>query len=119
MSPEYRQYINSDRWADRSEWIRRCTLNRDGLIPLLKAHHTDHITYRNMGHELFLRDCVPLHSVTHWFITQLRKILRWAIGRKLANSVVAWPMRVICFAWLPVIYTAYTASRFLRYFEGR
>jgi hypothetical protein len=112
LSPEYRQYINSDKWRNRSRFIRRCTLDRDSLIPLLKAHHTDHLTYRNMGGELFLRDCVPLNRNVHGFITALRKFLRWTIGRKLANFIVAWVMRIICILWLPVIYLAYIASRF-------
>jgi hypothetical protein len=113
LSPEYREYILSEGWRKRSLLIRHCTLNRDALMPLLKANHADHLTYRNMESELFLRDCVPLNFATHWVVTQLRKILRWAIGRNLANTIVAWVMRIICVAWLPVIYLAYIASRFL------
>jgi hypothetical protein len=62
LSPQYRNYINSDQW--RKGWRRGLTmqllLGRDAICPLLKAHHADHLHYKNLTRELPLRDLVPL-----------------------------------------------------------
>lgn len=99
LSPEYRRYINSKEWRSKRPAIMALMFGQDTICPIFKAHDCDHLTYRNLGHELPLRDCVPLHRVTHrQIITPLRAILRKLLGRKLGNAVVAWFLRG-CVLW--------------------
>jgi hypothetical protein len=50
------------------------TLHRDCIIPLLRATDVDHLSYVNLGHELPLRDVVPLNRHTHIVVGALRKM---------------------------------------------
>jgi hypothetical protein len=109
LSDEYREYIQSEAWRNRAKLkILPCTGSRCGLIPLLRATQCDHLTYRNMGSEMFLRDCIPLNKYTHSVVTVLRDIARCVCGRRRGNQIVAWAMRLVCIFWLPFILFFYT-----------
>jgi hypothetical protein len=99
LSPEYRQYINSKSWRSKRPFIMALTLGRDSILPIFPAHDCDHLTYKNLGRELPLRDCVPLHRFTHRnVITPARSVLRKILGRSLGNFVAAWFLRG-CVIW--------------------
>jgi hypothetical protein len=102
LSPQYRNYINSDQW--RKGWRRGLTmqllLGRDAICPLLKAHHADHLHYKNLTCELPLRDLVPLNKTIHLrIITPLRSFLRAILGRSLGNALLAWILRAFVIGW--------------------
>jgi hypothetical protein len=102
LSPQYRNYINSDQW--RKGWRRGLTmqllLGRDAICPLLKAHHADHLHYKNLTRELPLRDLVPLNKTIHLrIITPLRSFLRAILGRSLGNALLAWILRAFVIGW--------------------
>lgn len=101
LSPEYREYIRSDRW--RKGWRRKSTMylvcGLDTIFPFLPAHHADHITYTNLTKELPLRDLVPLNKTVHLrMVTPTRDRLRKIFGRKLGNALMAWFLRG-CVLW--------------------
>jgi hypothetical protein len=99
LSPQYQKYIKSDSWRSRRPFIMALMLGRDTILPILPAHDCDHITYKNLGYELPLRDCVPLNKITHrWIITPLRSLLRFILGRSRGNFVMAWFLRG-CVIW--------------------
>jgi hypothetical protein len=101
LSPQYRAYIQSDRW--RKGWRRQATLamllGQDCICPLLPATQADHLTYRNLEHELPLRDLVPLNRHTHQLVTMLRDVLRAVLGRKTGNFLMAWFLRGCVLFW--------------------
>jgi hypothetical protein len=102
LSPKYRNYINSDQW--RKGWRRGLTMRllfgRDAICPLLKAHHADHLHYKNLTHELPLRDLVPLNKTMHLrIVTPLRSCLRFILGRSLGNALLAWILRAFVLGW--------------------
>jgi hypothetical protein len=69
-------------------------------LPLLKAHHADHLHYKNLTHELPLRDLVPLNKTMHLrIVTPLRSLLRFILGRGLGNALLAWIFRAFVLGW--------------------
>ncbi len=67
------------------------TLGRCTVIPALKAHHNDHLTYRNLGHELPLRDVVPLNRYVHVAVTFLRaRGLKTPVNALLRTAYCTW-----------------------------
>lgn len=67
------------------------SLGRDCVLPLLPAHHADHLHYRNLGHELPIRDIVPLHRKVHDVVGKIRKTpLRPLLTLYLRLSYLAW-----------------------------
>lgn len=65
FSPEYVNYKNSAEWRALSLRIKGYTGWRCSLKPWHRATDSHHLTYRNMGHELFVRDCIPLCRNCH------------------------------------------------------
>lgn len=116
----YHSYIHSQKWHRRADWINSLFFNQCivtssalmaipvyllGLKPLAialgllfawtlgKASHTHHLTYRNMGHELPVRDCVPLSKAAHWII---HLYPFWKVLRVPVNGI----LRVLALMWL-------------------
>jgi hypothetical protein len=52
-------------------------MGRDALFPWLPAHHAEHLTYKNLGHEWPIRDIVPLNRDVHKFLTWLKDLISW------------------------------------------
>ena len=103
FSPLYIEHVvnRSPSWVARSQFCIFLLCGRDCLFPLLPATHADHITYRNLGYELPMRDIVPLNRNTHQFITWLRALLKGWFGRQ-GQSVLAWIMRSSYAFWLSI-----------------
>mgnify|MGYP001791186419 CR=1 FL=1 len=78
-SPKYLNYIQSKKWREKSNKCLVSTKKHCVLFPWLKARHSHHLTYRNLGDEKLIRDIVPLsktaHSIIHWYIL-------WGNGRR-------------------------------------
>lgn len=100
FSAKYRRLIleRSPRWI----WRRRIALvfwlGRDALLPLLPAHHVDHLHYRNLGKfmgELPLLDVIPLHRKTHRLVTELRQKVNRALINLLCRALAAFWLVVI------------------------
>ena len=71
-SSEYTKYIQGQEWKKTSNFVIWLTGGYCVLHPWKKASHTHHMTYKNMKHELPIRDCVPLSKNAHAFIHQDR-----------------------------------------------
>lgn len=101
LSPQYRNYIRSDRWLKgwRRQLTLRLLLGGCVLLPFLRATQADHLTYKNLEHELPIRDLVPVHPASHAVIGLIRDIARAVLGRKLGNAIVAWWLRFMLLAW--------------------
>lgn len=61
----YKSYIISPEWRVKSKACIMKTKNRCVLLPFMLARHTHHLTYKNLGKEMFIRDIVPLSKVAH------------------------------------------------------
>lgn len=107
---KYHQYIQSKQWRSKCKFIKSVTCGRDAIFPFLKASHVHHLTYRNLEHELFLRDVIPLHPITHSLIhgicrlgvrrhdiIPIRTALNWLILRPLA---CLWLLPILALAVL-------------------
>lgn len=101
LSPQYRNYIRSDRW--RKGWRRGLSLKLlfGGcvLCPFLTATQADHLTYRNLEHELPFRDLVPVNKHSHALIGVIRDVARATLGRRMGNAIVAWWLRLMVLGW--------------------
>jgi hypothetical protein len=95
-SPDYHRYINSRDWKEslRRKIALHLLFGQDVVLPVLKAHDVEHLSYRRIdfkrckGYEIPVLDLLPLNRVTHrQIITPLKKILRSCFGRKLGNAV--------------------------------
>ena len=62
---QYLYYINSTEWKQKSRNIQKMTKNRCIVFPWLRSNHTHHLTYRNLKHEIAIRDCVPVSKFAH------------------------------------------------------
>ncbi|MBE9178715.1 hypothetical protein IQ268_09095 [Oculatella sp. LEGE 06141] len=96
FSPAYREHVEgrSPSWMFR-RWLCFVLLfGRDCVCPLLPAHHAEHLTYRNLGHELPMRDIVPLNRVTHAILTWLKDVF------PAFRPVNAWMLRSCYGFWL-------------------
>lgn len=62
---QYQYYINSPEWKQKSKRIQKMTKNRCVVFPWLRSNHTHHLTYRNLKHEIAIRDCVPVSRFAH------------------------------------------------------
>lgn len=61
----YHAYLASPEWHRKASKIQRIMFKRCAVLPFLKSSDTHHMTYRNLEHEMFLRDCVPLSKFIH------------------------------------------------------
>lgn len=94
-SPKYSHYIRSHQWRAKSKRAIARTKGRCCLFPWQKANHTHHLTYRNLGKELLIRDVVPLSKVAHK-IVHCRLLWRSPL-RKLVNYWLRLICIVLCF----------------------
>lgn len=112
LSPEYQRYISSPGWKQSRR--RNIALNllfgRDVILPLLKAHDIEHLSYRRVnfnqckGYEIPFLDLLPLNRFTHReVITPVKDLLRSVVGRKLGNAIVANFLRGCLLFWYAVI----------------
>jgi hypothetical protein len=65
FSPEYREYMQSFVWHEKSNKCKNATKRICVLFPWLKANHSHHLTYKNFKKEVIVRDIVPLSKVAH------------------------------------------------------
>lgn len=106
FSPKYTQRRNSKEWRKYGKAQHALWLGRDALIPLLKAHDIEHLTYANLGREWFIRDTIPLNRVHHRrFVTPLRALTKGGKRRVTqAQRLMAWTMRIWAILMLPIIW---------------
>ena len=57
--------MDSAEWHRKSRFFRNVLQNRDCVFPFLRSQDAHHMTYRNLKHEAFLRDAVPLNKTFH------------------------------------------------------
>lgn len=67
-SNEYRAYINSEKWREKSKSCLAETGKVCCFFPFLTARHSHHMTYTNLKHEIPIRDIVPVSKFAHWII---------------------------------------------------
>lgn len=115
VSPQYTTYIQSSDW--KGSLRRKIALNllfgRDPIIPLLKAHDVEHLSYKRVdfqnctGHEIPFLDLMPLNCFVHrQIITPLKDFLRQLLGRKWGNAIVAHFLRACLLFWYGVLLLA-------------
>ncbi|WP_088889815.1 hypothetical protein [Leptolyngbya ohadii] len=111
VSPQYTAYIQSNGW--KGSFRRKIALNllfgRDPIIPLLKAHDVEHLSYRRIdfencvGYEIPFLDLMPLNRFMHrQVVTPLKDVLRKRLGRRLGNAIVAYSLRFCLLFWYGV-----------------
>lgn len=95
FSPKYREHVSrrSKGWQRHCRLCKALFLGRDALLPILPAHHVDHLHYGNLGAEIPFLDTLPLHRLTHSIVTFLRRIF----GRFLVN--LAMRAVVLFYIW--------------------
>ncbi len=108
MSNEYYEYLNSAEWHRKSRFFQGVMQNRDCVFPFLKTQDAHHMTYRNLKHEVFLRDVVPLNKTFHLKI--LHPFMRlWHRKHDLpflrfwVNWLLLRPSCAFWFVWLTAI----------------
>lgn len=67
-SKEYQTYIISQKWRSKSSKCQAMTGKRCVLFPWLRSRHAHHLTYKNLEHEIPVRDIVPLSKAAHWIV---------------------------------------------------
>ncbi len=112
VSPQYVAYINSKGWKQslRRQIALNLLFGRDPIIPLLKAHDVEHLSYKRVdfpncrGHEIPFLDLMPLNRFMHrQAITPLKDFLRRSLGRKWGNAIVAHLLRACLLFWYAVL----------------
>jgi hypothetical protein len=118
-SPQYHRYINSKDWKEslRRKIALHLLFGQDVILPVLKAHDVEHLSYRRIdfkrckGYEIPFLDLLPMNCVTHrQIITPLKKMLRSfgasrsesCFGRKLGNAIVAYFLRGCLLFWYAI-----------------
>ncbi|WP_088894956.1 hypothetical protein [Leptolyngbya ohadii] len=112
VSPQYVAYIQSSGW--KVSLRRKIALNllfgRDPIIPLLKAHDVEHLSYRRIdfescvGYEIPFLDLMPLNRFMHrQVVTPVKDVLRKRLGRRLGNAIVAYSLRFCLLFWYGVL----------------
>jgi hypothetical protein len=83
---------------------------RDLIIPLLKAHDVEHLSYKRVdfqnctGHEIPFLDLMLLNRFIHrQAITPLKDFLRQLLRRKWGNAIVAHFLRACLLFWYGVL----------------
>ena len=105
MSNELIKHMNSDAWRRRSRFFRNVMLNRDCVFPFLKSQDAHHMTYRNLKHEIFLRDVVPLNKKFHLGVLHpfMRLYHRKHDIRQLSFLVNWLVLRPSCLFWFLIL----------------
>lgn len=96
FSAKYRNYIVKRHWTwvFRSKLCKVLLLGRCCICPLLPGGDAAHLTYKNIEHELPLRDIVPMNRFFHRiFDSQLLKPFR---------PVLNWLVRGLYLFWIGV-----------------
>jgi hypothetical protein len=111
VSPQYVAYIRSSGWKGslRRKIALHLLFGRDPIIPLLKAHDVEHLSYKRIdfencvGYEIPFLDLMPLNRLMHrQVITPLKDVLRKRLGRRLGNAIVAYSLRFCLLFWYGV-----------------
>ncbi len=97
FSNKYEKHVQQKSWRWRlARWMTFTPLlGRDCLIPLLPATDCHHLHYRNLGHELPIRDLVPLNRFTHQIVEDLKMIV--------PQAVLAWGLRLAYLFWVGLL----------------
>lgn len=96
-SQKYYQYINSPKWKEKSKSCQQLTNNHCVVFFWLKSKNTHHLTYKNLGNEIPVRDLVPLSLIAHWFV---HLAIFWKTPlRKLTNIFLRLLMIIWVFFW--------------------
>lgn len=92
LSTTYREYMGSAGWRRRRRTCLAFTFDRDCVFPWWPATDVDHLYYKNLGHEIPIRDIVPLNHRTHCAVTLLRR----RFGRRSVNAL----LQLACGMWM-------------------
>jgi hypothetical protein len=105
MSNYYQQYIHSNEWYKKTKKIKKAMLNRCVMFPLFKSSHVHHLTYKRLGREHLIIDCIPLSKFAHWIIhiklfwkTPLRKLFNLYLRLIcLIEYIIFIPIRILLY----------------------
>lgn len=95
----YHFYINSAQWKAKSRNCQKLSGNWCILFPWLRSRDCHHMTYRNMGGEIPVRDTVPLSKTAHWLV---HLPVLWRIGNKVSpvRVLVNYVLRSLFLFWI-------------------
>ena len=98
---KYHTYITSPEWRRKTAIFRHLMRDRCAVLPLLKSNDAHHMTYANLEHEIFLRDCVPLSKVVHLSIVHpVSRLFVYKHDIHFIRFFVNWLfLRPICLFW--------------------
>jgi len=100
MSNRYLTYLGSDRWRQKSKSFRNVMLNRCCVLPFLKSNDAHHMTYKNLEHEIFLRDVVPLSKGVHNFVHGAARLIFLKHDNHFIRFFINWLLlRPSCLFW--------------------
>ena len=109
---KYIEYINSDKWHNKSKWFRNVMLNRCAVLPFLKSSDAHHMTYANLEYEIFLRDVVPLSRGVHSTVHNICRVFFLKHDNHSIRFFVNWfLLRPSCLFWFLVLTTLNLASK--------
>lgn len=94
LSPQYRRYMRSPKWRKKSDFAKWLTRRRCVVFPWLRATNSHHLTYRNLEHELPVRDIVPLSELAHWIFGS------WLFRKTLLRVPTNYLLRLLMLGWL-------------------
>lgn len=104
QSENYQSYIRSRDWYSKSANFQSRTGNRCALFPWLTATDAHHLTYKNLGNEMYVRDCVPLSRYAHNLIhNSMLSVLLWQGKGKKGTAPLRTPFNYILRACTIVI----------------
>ena len=100
MSPLYKEYIKSSEWRAKTANYQRRSGGRCVLLPWLFSNSSHHLSYRNLGHEEYIRDCIPISNVAHQWI-HFSSIGSWFWDKdkaRLRRSLMNFVLRLMAIA---------------------
>lgn len=96
QSNEYLSYIRSPEWYKKSAGAIAKTGKRCVMFPWLTATDAHHLTYRNLGSEIYIRDIIPLSRCAHDLIhNSVLSLLVWQGGGKKGTAPLRVPFNYI------------------------
>lgn len=98
QSIEYRSYINSPQWKQKSAHCQAMSKRHCIVFFWLRSRHCHHLTYRNLQKEIPVRDTVPLSVTAHQLI---HLPLLWKTG---ARPFVNLVLRVLFIFWMIIFF---------------
>lgn len=110
----YIEYINSDKWKQKSRVFRGVMLNRCSVFPFLISNDAHHMTYRNLEHEIFLRDVVPLSKGVHSLVHKVARLGFLKHDNHFIRFILNWVLlRPSCLFWLVSLTLLNIASKII------